>query len=228
MLFERLEWLVLQPRVILDLGCGWGRDTLRLQALYPDARVIGIDKYVRVLDEAKQNNKVSFMTVDAMALPFADHSVDMIYANLLLPWCDDWKAVVREWRRVLRPEGVLFFSTLGPDTLKLLQPTLIDMHDLGDALLQEGLSDPVMDAEYVTLRYRSATQLQEELQDSDMLRLANRVFHAQHDKDGVYPLTFEVILGHAFGAPETHRHTADHDGVVRIPLSALRSSLAKK
>ena len=54
---------------------------------------------------------------DACRLPLADGTVDVIFANLLLPWIDDPEQFFREAARVLRKEGLLVFSTLGPDSL---------------------------------------------------------------------------------------------------------------
>jgi len=65
---------------------------------------------------------------------------------------------------VLKPGGLLTFTTFGPDTLVELRRAwaaaadghthvnrFIDMHDLGDALVRSGLAEPVLDVERYTL-----------------------------------------------------------------------------
>ena len=49
---------------------------------------------------------------DAQALPIADASIDLVYSNLCLQWCEDPGLALDEFRRVLRPGGMLLFSFL--------------------------------------------------------------------------------------------------------------------
>ncbi|NIQ10368.1 MAG: methyltransferase domain-containing protein, partial [Gammaproteobacteria bacterium] len=90
--------------------------------------------------------KFRYIAGDAEQLPLADASVDLIFSSLALQWCVDLDKVFAEFRRVLRRDGLLMFSTFGPDTLKELRSCFetvdayshinqfIDMHDIGDAL----------------------------------------------------------------------------------------------
>ncbi len=102
----------------------------------------------------------------------APASVDLVFSNLMLQWCNDPDAVFLECRRVLKPGGLLTFTTFGPDTLVELRRAwaaaadghthvnrFIDMHDLGDALLRSGLVEPVMDVERYTLTYATVRDL---------------------------------------------------------------------
>jgi malonyl-CoA O-methyltransferase len=92
-------------------------------------------------------------------LPFKNGSFDLVIAHGVLPWCDPQSAFA-EARRVLRQDGLLLFSTLGPDTYKEWRGAgsppmlkLIDMHDLADLASHAGLSSPVVDMEYLTVFY---------------------------------------------------------------------------
>ena len=58
-----------------------------------------------------------FACADLQALPFAVSSAGLAFSNLTLQWCDA-KAVFAEAARVLEKDGLLLFSTLGPDTLR--------------------------------------------------------------------------------------------------------------
>jgi malonyl-CoA O-methyltransferase len=115
---------------------------------------------------------------DAGSLPLAGQSVDLVYCNLLLHWCSDPDAVLREIRRVLRPDGLLVLSTWGPDTLRELRVAwaqvdtqehvlrFFDMHDIGEALLRCGFREPVLDVDRVQTQHRDAMALMHSLRDS--------------------------------------------------------------
>ncbi len=234
-LLSRLEWVTLKPKLIVDVGCGTCDSIERLQQLYPDATVVGVDIAYSMLQYAQaQVPQSQCICADAMLLPFANGSVDLLFANLVLPWVGDLNTLFKEWKRVLRPEGLLVFTSLGPDTLAdwridtpdSILPDFIDMHDLGDILVQAKFSDPVMDVDYLTLTYRDVSQLIEELEVTGMIiPEENNLLEYAKNKlfpDDVYHTTYEVIYGHAWGPPETADYTADDEGVVRIPLSHLR------
>lgn len=233
-MLARLDWLTLNPSCMVDLGCGTGELGAKLQLKYPEAQLISIDNSDTMLTYAKQQPIfVGGVGADAVALPLRTQSVDLLFTNLMLPWCADLKAVLRECRRVLKPEGVFMFSALGPDTIKEWQtclqladmPFLFDMHDVGDLMLQEKFADPVLDVNYYTLTYRDATRLVQELHDTGMLSV-DAVMPALNEMpsaiDGVWHTTYEVIYGHAFAPSAGDEFAASSDGVVRIPLAHLR------
>ena len=147
-----------------------------------------------------------YQTTGKFNLP--DNSVDLVFSDLLLQNLPDPKRFLQECWRVLREGGLISFSYLGPDTAKELRavelPTLKlknllspwDMHDMGDALLAERFSDPVMDMEYLTLDYEKPDLM---LADIEALKLLNSTTLEQ-PKNDVLPkkLTLEVIYGHAW------------------------------
>ena len=110
------------------------------------------------------------------ALPLARASLGLVWSNLMLPALDDPLPTFREIHRTLEVDGLLMFSTLGPDTLRELRAALpdrrgervhrfIDMHDLGDALVRSGLAEPVLDVERFTLTYAEVRDLMRDLKD---------------------------------------------------------------
>src|SRR5579862_399900 len=137
-LLSRLDWLTIQPQVILDVGCGLGEMSSALQQRYPKACVLAVDDAEAMIQFAKQQTPaLQCIQADAGQLPLPSHSVDVIVAHALLPWCwQQQSALLKEWRRVLRPEGVVLVTAWGPDTLKQVHalwgesilPGLIDMH----------------------------------------------------------------------------------------------------
>lgn len=181
-LIDRLQYIRLAPRCVLDVGCGAGGAIGALAALYPSALVAGLD-----LSEAMLHQRTSgpwewllrwlggsppaLAVADAARLPIADGSADLVFSNLMLHWHPEPHTLFPEWKRVLRVEGLLLFSCFGPDTLKELRAAcraalpearpmpFIDMHDFGDMMVASGFADPVMDAEVLKLTYPSSHEL---------------------------------------------------------------------
>jgi malonyl-CoA O-methyltransferase len=247
-LVERLDFIRLQPRRILDLGAGTGVFTGVLEKRYRKADVIALDIAPAMLQQASARGgwwrRPQCVCGDAEALPFTDASFDFIFSNLMLQWCADLPATLLELRRVLAPGGLLMFTTLGPDTLGELRASwsavdgythvnpFIDMHDVGDALLQARWAEPVMDTERLTVTYRDLATLMLDLKHIGAHNVnrgrargltGKRRFQAftaayeQYRSDGVLPSTYEVVYGHAW-SPQPGNTAAE----VPLPLSSRR------
>src|SRR5581483_5680708 len=112
---------------------------------------------------------------DAARLPLASPSVDIVFSNLMLQWCDPLDVAFAEVRRVLKPQGFFAFTTFGPDTLKELRSAwaeadshshvnrFLDMHDVGDALVRAGLQEPVLDVDRTQLTYTDGMSVMRDL-----------------------------------------------------------------
>jgi len=228
-LLARLDLVAMKPTRIMDVGCSIGYCAQLLQKRYPSAEVKAVDDSASMLAYAKESNSLSihWLCTSLETLPAIDNSIDLLVANLVLPWCGDIKKMLQEWRRVLRPEGLLMFTTYGPDTLIELQeknirlPHLIDMHNIGDLLLQVGFADPVLDLDYFTLTYKEQQQLQDELKSTGMLLADDQIPLLEKNADQVFPLTYEIIHGHAW-KPLAHPSVSAEGGVVKFPLAHLR------
>ena len=253
---ERLDYIRLAPTRILDLGCGPGADQPLLRARYPEAAYLGVDFAAAMLRPGRaagnflqrllgkpQRLAAHSFAADAEALPVARGSVSLVWSNLMLNWLHDPMPALRECHRVLEVGGMVMFSTLGPDTLKELRAALpasrgervhrfIDMHDLGDALVQAGFSDPVMDMEMVTLTYADLDGLLSDLRDCGATNaatgrprglagkagwMAARAAYRNLERQGRLPATFEVIQGHAWKMPP--KVTEDGRAVVHFEPS---------
>lgn len=231
-MLSRLQWMAIKPNVIVDVGCGTGEDALRLQASYPHARVIALDNVFAMVAQAKKAHPDGICALGE-SLPLPDQSVDFIFANLLLPWQSDNKKMLKEWRRVLRPDGLLLFSTLGLDTLReyksqvetIMAPQLCDMHDIGDELMAAGFSDPVLDVNYYTTSYRSKEKLMAELRATGMIdtTLINVDTISPIENDA-YHVTYEVVIGHAFSPQMTERPSSSN-GEFTVPVSMLKRTV---
>ncbi len=169
-MLDRLEWVRVEPEVVVDLGCGTGAALSALRKRYRRARILGLDISQGMLAQARKGlpwlRKPDLVGADMERLPLRDASVDLLFSSLTIQWTNAPERVFAEVRRVLRPGGLFMFSTLGPDTLRELREAwraadaghahvnlFYDMHDVGDALLRAGLRDPVMDVERMRLGY---------------------------------------------------------------------------
>ncbi len=178
-LLARLKPMVVPAKNIVDLGSATGSATRALKKRFRGARVISVDLSRNMLRQglAKQPwlAKSPAIQAHATALPFADQSVDVVFANLLLPWIDDPAELFAEIARVLRKDGLLMFATLGPDSLLELRRAwqaadnyahvnrFLDMHDIGDATVKAGLRDPVLDVDRMSVTYSSPDKLFQDL-----------------------------------------------------------------
>ena len=253
-MMERLQLVRLDPAHVLDAGCGRGADLGVLQNNYPKAHVLGLDGshllLSRVLKERAAadsslqrlmskwlfskgtSSNSQMVTGNFGATPFADQSMDLVWSNLALHWHPEPDQVFKEWRRLLRTNGLLMFSSFGPDSLKEIRTAFdgsltphtlpfVDMHDFGDMLVNAGFSTPVMDMEVITLTYETVDQLLTEVRALGGNPLATRNksltgklqwnqmrtrLDGMRAADGRIPLTLEIIYGHAFKPmPKTNK-----------------------
>ena len=230
-LLERLAPMLVEPRTIVDLGCGTGSACPLLAGRFRRARVIGIDlsaNMLRALERKRSwRSKTAAVQADAAALPLADGSVDVIFANLLLPWIDDPGAVFSEVARVLREGGLLLFSTLGPDSLLELSDawrsvdagphvnSFPDMHNIGDAAVRAGLRDPVLDVDRLGVTYENPAALfrdltaagaRNSLRERSKSLIGKQRFAAMTDAldaarhDRLIRVELELVYGHCWGS----------------------------
>lgn len=124
-LLDLLHSAKTQPKTIADLGSGTGKMTLELAHLFPKAKVLGIDIAENMVQFArshfKKTNNLDFICADADCLPFSNNSIDMIISNLMLQWSVNLEITLSQWQRILKPNGKLFFSSLGPNSLHELR-----------------------------------------------------------------------------------------------------------
>ncbi len=229
-LVDRLSFMRLAPQWILDLGAGTGLQSRRLNRLYPRARVLALDLAWPMLGEARSRKswrqRQYYLQADAEHLPLRDAAMDLVFSNLSLQWVNDLDATLGGLRRVIRPGGLLLFTTLGPDTLKELRQSFgqldghahvnpfLDMHDLGDALVRNGFSGPVLDVEHHVLTYASVDGLLRDLRGIGAgnalagrrqglwtprgLQRLRGAYEAWRMPDGRLPAHYEVIHAHAW------------------------------
>ncbi|MDF1654346.1 MAG: methyltransferase domain-containing protein [Coxiellaceae bacterium] len=248
-LLQRLQYVRLQPNVIVDLGSATGWLSPDLLACYPNSKIIALDFAEQRLRLAK-DYPCQALVSDMHAIALQEDSVDCIVANDSLHWAQEPSMVIQECMRILKPGGLLMFSTLGPDSLQELKlachqsgfgqrvSAFMDMHDIGDMLMHNGFSDPVMDREELQLQYRSIKTLCRDIhrlaasqaEDGAVTGLTTprqwqRLIEAYPtDHPEIFPCTIELLQGHAWKAEQTAGYRMDQQGEVAIPISKISKS----
>ncbi|CAG0972604.1 malonyl-CoA O-methyltransferase [Methylophilaceae bacterium] len=233
-MFQRLDLVRIAPQWVLDAGCGTGHACPALNRRFPGSHIVALDIALGMLSRARRrqglvqrvlSGRQAGVCADIERLPFADRSLDLIWSNLAIQWCNDLDAAFGEAQRVLKAEGLLMFSTFGPDTLRELRQAaaadpghvhvsrFIDMHDIGDALVRAGFSAPVLDVERFVLTYDDVMGVMRDLKaigahnaaDGRARGLMGKGFlnrltenYERFRADGKLPATFEVVYGHAW------------------------------
>ena len=229
-LIERLDYLMINPRFVLDLGCGDGFFSARLKHRYPDAVVVGLDIAYQMLCQSKKRQgwrrKWGLVNADMSALPFPSGLFDLVFSNQVMHWANAMPPLMNELNRVMNTHGCLMFSTLGPDTFRELRQAFAtvspfahinaftDMHDVGDCLLAHDFLEPVMDMEMLTAHYESLPKLLNGLKAQgsknmnparnngltgrSLFQRLNEAFLPHCTSSGRYPLSYEVVYGHAW------------------------------
>lgn len=252
---ERLPLIKLQPAVVADWQAFLGASQALLRERYPQARLLAVEQ-----DVARRETTAAALqqpwwsprrwaggaVLALTANEVAAGQAQLVWANMGLHGAADPLLLLRQWHRALEVDGFLMFSTLGPGTLSRLQalyraqgwpPPLapfVDMHDLGDMLIEAGFADPVMDQETVTLTWATPEALLSELRAlggnvavdrhaglrtprwrHQLLQLLGGLAGA----DGRLALDFELVYGHAFKPLPRARVAAQ----TQVPLVDLRA-----
>lgn len=232
-LLSRLAEMGLAPERVVDLGSGTGYLGTRLIKLYPKADLVALDIAEGMLRFARSRYGESgagrLVCGDAEAMPFRDRSVDLVFSNLAIQWCSGLGSAFREIGRVLKPGGVVLFSTFGAETLKELRSAWASVDDhshvnqFGDtaavitALCDAGFGEINVEAEVNKLDYGSVYDLMRELKalgahnvtlgrprhltGKGRLREMIAAYEEQTDGNGI-EASFELVYGYARGSAE--------------------------
>lgn len=246
-LLARLEPMTIEARTIVDLGAATGSARRLLARRFRRARVVAVDLSLQMLESARQKqsrySRTSALQANAEALPFADQSIDIVFANMLLPWVSEPARMFGEIARVLRKDGLFLFATLGPDSLGEIRRAwgsvdggehvnrFPDMHNIGDAAVRAGLRDPVLDVDQLSVTYRDSGTL---FQDLTAMGARNCLQHRERSlaaaarfkamaaaldelrRDGLLTLNLELIYGHCWGVGQRLA-----DGEYRVAASRI-------
>lgn len=111
-------------RSILDIGTGSGDFIKILIELFTESQIVGIDPDDTSLEKARQhltNGRIQFYKMNAENLKFGDDYFDLVCISNALHHLPDREIVIREMKRVVKPDGYLVFSELFSDNLNPAQ-----------------------------------------------------------------------------------------------------------
>jgi len=268
---DRLGLLKSAPRHVIDWGASLGGSETALRRACPKARRIAAEPAFAPGEAGAPRPTQAAPTgapwwtprrwrpvraTAESALP--EGEADLLWSNMVLHHLADPRRAMLRWLRLLAVDGLLMFSTLGPGTLESLRRVyrecrwpaphapFVDMHDLGDMLVQAGFADPVMDQEVLTLTWATPREALAELRqlggNADAGRhagLRTPRWRAALEQallpkvpasgEGRVAMEFEVVYGHAVRPPprarvatETTVDLADLRGMLRAPRSPTR------
>lgn len=237
-MIDRLQWIKLQPRSWVHWNAARGglKAHAALSALYRNSECF-------LVEASEERRKFAR---NSIAKPWWERScwtgaktrfdqappagVDMLWANMALHEVADPPRQLAQWHAALKVNGFLMFSCLGPDTAIELRQAyrqlgwpspaheLVDMHDIGDMLVQAGFAEPVMDMERIVLTYDTPARMLRELRGlgRNLHRDRFAALRGPHWRQaleaaldasrtaapgGRLGLTFEIIYGHAVKPP---------------------------
>lgn len=227
----RLKPMSIEAKIVVDLGSATGSGCRLLAQRFRRARIVAVDLSLNMLAETLRNQgwfaRTSTVQANAEMLPFVDHSIDVVFANMLLPWLAEPVRAFAEISRVLRKDGLFLFATLGPDSLGEIRRAwnkidagqhvnrFPDMHDIGDAAVRSGLRDPVLDVDRLAVTYENSRSL---FQDLTAMGARNSLqgrgrslggaarFRSMTNeleglrRGGVLTLDLELVYGHCWGS----------------------------
>jgi malonyl-CoA O-methyltransferase len=229
-LLQRLQYIRHQPATVIDIGCGTGKGVQGLQKTYPRAQVYSTDIAHEMLIQARTRYRLwsrkRLVTADMEWLPFKADQFDLVFSSLALQWSNNLRDTLVEFARIGNTDGLLMFSSFGPGTLQELDASwqaidpyphvhqFVDMHDVGDALMAAGFSQPVVDAEIIRMEYDEFRPLLDDLKNIGASNADNsrrrglmtparlrrlEQSYREHGFEGdKYIASYEIVYGHAW------------------------------
>lgn len=128
---------------ILDIGCGTGSYTKLLGDRFLHSAITAVDISEEMVSQAREKLRgrlIDFITADAETAPIKS-DFDLITSNACIQWFVDTRAAVARFRSMLKADGVLLFSTFGPETLNELNSVLAKLYKKDIAISSQGFFD---------------------------------------------------------------------------------------
>jgi malonyl-CoA O-methyltransferase len=260
-MLERLACIKVTPDTWVDWAPAWGGAQVHraLVQQWPNSTAYAVDAWGKAAEpqgghdaKSKRWNPWAWLKTERGPTPPPVGVQDVVWANMVLHLSPQPKALMQQWQRLLKIDGFVMFSALGPDTLKELRGVyqtmgwpepmhpLTDMHDWGDMLVELGFAAPVMDVDRFKLTYPDAQRMLDDLRDwgrnlndQRFQALRGRGWrerwlqaveqHGPRDAAGQLTLSVELVFGHAVKtAPKLPMAPS-----VTVGLDAMREQLRR-
>jgi malonyl-CoA O-methyltransferase len=221
---QLLPWLPNRSDLdALDLGSGTGFFTDLLAGRYQQVFGLDISSKMLTFAKAQRDENICWVQGDAFHLPFQNDSLDFIYSNLVIQWCDPLDAVIDEILRVLKPGGLFVFTTLIDGTLHELKSSWAqvdnDKHVIDfkiEAEVIENFTRPNCrllehNTKNIALEYENVLHLAHELKGlganhvpkksnkglagKDKWQKMTNAYQDFQEPNGVYPASYNVFSG---------------------------------
>ncbi len=208
------------PEQVLDLGCGTGWACAELLAAYPETHIIAADFSKTMVDAVDEHPQISKRVTDAHGIDVHAHSIDLVYSNLMIQWCDE-RIVLEEIKRALKPGGYVHLTTMGEHTLYELKSAwraidevphvnqFVPATELADLALRLGFEEVIVDSEFITMTYGQVIDVMKDLKNigahnTDHMRakgltspqVIHRLSQAYQtfiNDQGLLPATYELV-----------------------------------
>jgi len=208
---------------VLDLGSGTGFFTELLAGTYHN--VIGLDYSKKMLHYAAKarDKNIHWIEADAHKIPLQDQSIDFIYSNLVIQWCEPLDVAIDEMLRVLKPGGLIIFTTLVDGTLHELKSSWRQVDDdqhvidfkteeqMAELFNHDGAKVLESKCQDIVLEYQNVIHLARELKGLGANHLPQKKNRGLSGKDkwfamtehyqdflepsGIYPATYRLYSG---------------------------------
>ena len=208
---------------VLDLGSGTGFFTDLLASSYQQVMGLDISKDMLIFAQENRNQAICWLEADAYKIPLQDNSIDFIYSNLMIQWCDPLDLVLNEVMRVLKPGGLFIFSTLVNGTLFELKSAWAQVDDDQHVIdfkaerevraLMNGPDRKLLEAKQqdIILEYENVLHLAHELKSlganhvpkkqgkglagKDKWQKMTKSYQDFLEPNNIYPATYKVFSG---------------------------------
>ncbi len=220
-LVERVQFdLKKPPNQILDLGCGTGWASQSLLDLYPQSQIIAADFAESMVNAVPKHPQVTPRVTDAHCLDVHASSLDLVFSNMMIQWCDTQTAL-EEIKRALKPTGLVHLTSMGEHTLHELKSAWASIDELphvndfmpaaelADLTLRMGYEDVIADSEFITMTYANVVDLMRDLKNigahntdhqrnkgltsPKVLKQLDAAYQQFRTVDGLYPATYELV-----------------------------------
>ncbi len=208
------------PEQVLDLGCGTGWGTTALLEAFPECRIIAADFAPDMVASVPAHQQVETRLTDAHCLDVHAGSIDLVFSNLMIQWCDQQTAL-QEIKRALKPGGTVHLTSMGEHTLHELKAAwraaddgphvndFVPANELADLALRLGFEEVVADSEMITMTYAQAIDVMRDLKhigahntdhkrskgltSPQALKTVMAAYEAHKTDQGLYPATYELV-----------------------------------
>ncbi|GLX86441.1 biotin synthesis protein BioC [Thalassotalea loyana] len=205
---------------VLDLGCGTGFFSDILATRFETVIGLDLSKDMLAYTSENRNQDIHLVNANAMSLPFLDNSLDVVYSNLVIQWCNPLIDLLNEIKRVLKPGGLFIVSTLVDGTLFELKSAWAQVDDekhVIDFKTKESLIHDIESVDFdllevkqqdIALEYENVRHLAHELKGlganhvpnksnkglagKDKWRKMTLAYEDFREPSGIYPATYAL------------------------------------